>query len=251
MKIKGLSIIALICLVIVLTIDLSSFKIPEIIVGTADKSENLIHTLLISYLASYIFYFLNIYLKDRQEQKAIFPLIANNVISIIGNNQSIIKALKHQSINSSLKYLPSQTEFKELLKVVNPKDNAPMFFKDKSWIYLFQNRRESTLKTIDKIFASGKHVDDNLRLILLKIQSSLYLKEDYAFNSDNYDKSSLETYSLVFYKYFALIQELHDFYNKNLKKHYERSLPDKINVLVPVGDKFKLVVKDKKDYLSK
>jgi hypothetical protein len=55
MKIKGLSIIALICLVIVLTIDLSSFKIPEIIVGTANKSENLKHTLSISYLASYIF----------------------------------------------------------------------------------------------------------------------------------------------------------------------------------------------------
>ncbi len=178
-------------------------------------------------------------------------MIANNVISIIVNNQSIIKALKNLPINSSLKDSPSQTEFKELLKVVNPKDNAPMFFKDKSWIYLFQNRRKSTLKTIDKVFSSGKHVDDNLRLILLKMQSSLYLKEDYAFNSDDYDKQSLETYNLVFYKYFTLIQELNDFYKKNLKKHYERSLPNKINVLVPVGDKFKLEVKDKKDYLSK
>jgi hypothetical protein len=35
-----------------------------------------------------------------------------------------------------------------------------MFYKNKSWTYLFQNRRESTLKTIEKVFASGKHVDD-------------------------------------------------------------------------------------------
>ena len=251
MKIKGLSIIALVCLVIVLTIDFTSFKIPELVEGTASKIENLIYTLCISYLASYIFYFLNVYLKEKQEQKAIFPLIAGNVISIIGNNKSIVKALNQQAKDKALNKYPTKNEFKQLLKTVNPKANAPLYFKDKSWIFLFRNRRENTLNTIEKIFSSGKHVDDNLRLILLKMQSSLYLKEEYAFNSESYDKPTLETYSLVFYKYFELIQELEFFYEKNLKKHYERNLPDKINVLIPVGDKYKLVVKDKKDYLSK
>lgn len=246
MNIKGLSIIAVLCLAIVLTIDFSSFKIPELVNGTGTKFETLIYTLSISYLASYIFYFLNVYLKEKKERKSIFPLIANNVISILVNNQSIINALKQQPINSSLKDLPTLNEFKELLKKVNPKQNAPMYYKGESWIFLFQNRRESTLKTIDKIFASGKYVDDHLRMILLKMQSSLYLRGDYAFNSDNCEKESLTEYSLVFYKYFELIQELREFYDKNLKKYYEQSLPGKVNVLVPVGDKFKIVVKDRK-----
>lgn len=225
MNIKGLSIIATICLVIVLTIDFTPFKFPELFEGTGAKAEILIYTLSISYLASYIFYFLNIYLKERQERKAIFPVVAHNVISILVNNQSIINTLKQQPINSlSLKDLPSQDEFKDLLKNVNPRHIAPTYFKDKSWIFLFQNRRESTLKTIDKILASGKHVDAQLRTILLKMESSLYLKEDYAFNSENCEKDSLEEYSLVFHKYFQLIQELREFYDKYLKKHYEQSL---------------------------
>lgn len=247
MNIKGLSIIAVFCLTTVLTIDFTSFKMPELIEGTGTKAETLIYTFCISYLASYIFYFLNVYLKEKRERNSILPLIASNVISIIVNNQSIINALKQQPINSSLKDLPAKEEFKELLKKVNPNQNAPMFFKNRPWTYLFQNRRESTLKTIDKIFASGKHVDEDLRVILLKMQSSLYLREDYAFNLDNYEKETLADYSLVFYNYFELIQKLRVFYEKNLKKYYEQSLPDKLNVLVPVGDgKFKIDIQNRK-----
>lgn len=236
MKIRGLSIIAVFCLAIVITIDFTTLKIPELIDRTGAKFEMLIYTLSISYLASYIFYFLNIYLKEKQEQKAIFPLIASNVISILVNNQSIINALKTQRENSSLRDLPTQSEFKDLLKNVNPKQNAPMFYKNKPWTYLFQNRRESTLKTIDKVFASGKHVDDHLRMILLKMQSSLYLREDYAFNSDNCEKESLEDYNLVFYKYFELIQELREFYDKHLKRYYEQTLPKRTKKAVQIGD---------------
>lgn len=241
MNIKSLSIFAVFCLVVILIIDFSSFKIPELVEGTATRAESLIYTLCISYIASYIFYFLNVYLKEKKERDSILPLIANDVILILVNNQSIIKALKQQPINSSLNDTPTQEEFKELLKKVDPNENAPMFYKDKSWIYLFQNRRQSTLKKIEKIFISGKHVDVHLRVILLQMQSSLYLKEDYAFNSSSFKKKSLADYSLVFYKYFRLIQELRKFYNKNLKKYYERSLPDKVAVLIPVeDDKFKI-----------
>lgn len=236
MKIRGLSIIAAFCVAIVITIDFTALKVPELIDGKGAKIEMLIYTLSISYLTSYIFYFFNVYLKEKQEQKAIFPLIASNVITILVNNQSIISTLKNQPLNCSLRDLPTQSEFKELLKNVNPNQNAPRFYKNKPWIYLFQNRRESTLKTIDKVFASGKHVDDQLRMILLKMQSSLYLQEDYAFNSDNCEKESLEDYSLVFYKYFELIQELREFYDKHLKRYYEQTLPKRAKKVFQIGD---------------
>jgi hypothetical protein len=240
MNIKGLSIFAVFCLVIVLIIDFSTFKIPELIEGTATRAETLIYTLCISYIASYIFYVLNVYLKEKKERDSILPLIANDVILIIVNNQSIINALKQQAINSPLKDLPTQEEFKQLLKDVDPKKNAPKFYKDKPWTYLFQNRRESTLGKIDKIFSLGKHVDAQLRATLFKMQRSLYLREDYAFNSSSYEEDSLAEYSLVFYNYFELIHELLAFYEKNLKKYYEQSLPEKMHILTPIGDdKFK------------
>jgi hypothetical protein len=178
MNIKGLSIFAVFCLVIVLIIDFTTFKIPELIEGTAKRAETLIYTLCISYIASYIFYALNVYLKEKKERDSILPLIANDVILIIVNNQSIINALKQQAINSPLNDLPTQEEFRQLLKDVDPKKNAPMFYKTKPWTYLFQNRRENTLDKIDKIFSLGKHVDAQLRAILFKIQRTLFLRED-------------------------------------------------------------------------
>lgn len=241
MNIKGLSIIAGFCLAIVLIIDFTTIKFQELIEGTGARTETLIYTLCISYIASYIFYFLNVYLKEKKERNSILPLLANDVILIIVNNQSIINALKQQPINSSLKDLPTQEEFKQLLKEVDPKKNAPMFYENRPWIYLFHNRRKSTLDKIDKIFSLGKHVDDQLRAILFKMQRSLYLSEDYAFNSSSCKKDNLAEYSLVFYNYFELIQELLEFYEKNLKKYFERSLPDKMYVLTPIEDgKFKI-----------
>ncbi len=128
-----------------------------------------------------------------------------------------------------------------MLKDVDPKKNAPKFYKDKPWTYLFQNRRVSTLDKIDKIFSLGKHVDAQLRATLFKMQRSLYLREHYAFNSSSYEKDYLAEYSLVFYNYFELIQELLGFYQKNLKKYYERSLTEKMHILTPIGDdKFKI-----------
>jgi hypothetical protein len=77
MNIKGLSIIAFFCLATILVIDFTTIKIPELIEGTADRAETLIYTLCISYIASYIFYFLNVYLKEKKERDSILPLIAN------------------------------------------------------------------------------------------------------------------------------------------------------------------------------
>lgn len=53
MNVKGLSIIAIVCLGAIITIDFTSFKLPVIAEGTGAKSEELIHALSLSYLASY------------------------------------------------------------------------------------------------------------------------------------------------------------------------------------------------------
>lgn len=85
-------------------------------------------------------------------------------------------------------------------------------------VLFISEQKGKYFEKIDKIFASGKHVDEQLSMILLKMQSSLYMREDYAFNSSNYDKDTLVEYSTIFYNYFELIQELRSFYDKNLKK---------------------------------
>jgi len=224
MKIKGLTIIAIICIGLLVWINFIDLKFDELTKGSGVKFEYFIETISLSYLAAYIFYFLNIYLVDRNERKTILPFISRNVISIIVNNHSILNCLKNDP-KLSLDFYPEKDEYKELLKKVNPKDKAPYYYKNENWIYLFRNRQESTREMINRIFLSGKHVDEELRRILLEINYSLYLKDDYAFNSEEFDKKNLEDYHLVFSNYFDLIRELKNYYDKNLKSYYLTTIP--------------------------
>lgn len=224
MKIKGLSIIAIVCIGLLVWINFFDFKFYELIKGTGTKVESFAEIISLSYIAAYIFYFLNIYLVDRNERKSILPFIAKNVNMIISNNHSIINCLKN-SPKLSIDYFPQKDEYKELLCKVNPNDKAPFYYKNESWVYLFKNRQESTRNLIDRILLSGKHVDDKLRRVLLEINYSLYLKDDYAFNSYDYEKKNLEDYHLVFSNHFDLIQELKTYFDENLKYHFNMSLP--------------------------
>jgi hypothetical protein len=218
MKIKGLSIIALISLLIVVWINFINFKFET---SLSDfKIENLIENLCMSYIAGYIFFFLNSYLVEREEKKHIMPFIARNVIGIIVNNYSIINCL-NGNMSIKLDKYPDLDEFKTLLSKVNPKDKSPFFFKNQNWLFLFDNRKKSTISSIDRILISGKYVDEELRAVVLKMSNSLYLKDDYAFNSIDYEKQNLSEYAKVFYDYFTLINQLNNYYNKNLKKYYD------------------------------
>jgi hypothetical protein len=223
MKIKGLTVVALICLGLLVWINLFEYKFEELVAGTGAKIEYFAEALSLSYLAAYIFYFLNVYLVSRSERKTILPFIANNVSLIIVNNHSIICCLKNNN-KLSRDYFPSSKEYKELLRNVAPKTNVPFYCQNKSWTYLFQNRQKSTREGINRIFMSGKHVDEELRRILLEMEWSLYLREDYAFNSDVFERDNLEEYHGVFSNYFMLIQDLKKYYDNNLKKYNHNEL---------------------------
>ncbi|RTY85832.1 hypothetical protein [Flavobacterium sp. GT3R68] len=227
MKIKGLTIIAIISFGIVYWINFIDFKFAGMISGKAEKIESLIENLCMSYLAGYMFYFLNIYLVERREKKLILPFVSRNVINLIVNNYSIICCLRN---NQKIDFdnFPSKSEFNVLLEKVNPKDKIPFYYKNENWIFLFNKRQDSTLNYINRIFLSGKHIDEELRKILLEMQFSQYLQDNYAFNSDELKDKNLSTYSLIFYNHFQLIKELHTYYEKNLKTYYMGSIAKSI-----------------------
>ena len=115
MKIKGLTVIAIICTGLLVWINIVDFKFDELVKGIGAKFEYYIETICLSYLAAYVFYFVNIYLVDRNERKTILPFIARNVISIIVNNHSILNCLKNDP-KLSIDFYPNKDEYKVLLK---------------------------------------------------------------------------------------------------------------------------------------
>lgn len=224
MKMKGLTISAIVCVLLLVGLIFFDFHFDGLSESTASKFEYFIETISLSYLAAYVFYFVNVYLVEKRERKAIMPFVARNVLSIIVNNRSILNCLKNDSKLPG-DYFPEKAEYKELLNNVDPKSSPPFYYKDKTWIYFLRIRQESTRELIERIFISGKHVDDELRAILLDISTSLFLKEDYAFFSEDFDKPSLDGYQTVFANHFENIRLLKDYYEKYLKAYYQTSLP--------------------------
>jgi phage terminase large subunit len=147
------------------------------------------------------------------------PFVARNVIGIIVNNYSIINCI-NGNMKMTLSEYPTLDELKVSLSKINPKNKLPLFYKNENWIYLFKIRQKSTIQTIERILLAGKHIDEELRSILLNMYSSLYLKEEYAFNSDDFEEEDLSKYSRVIKTHFDLIEKLNSYYNKNLKKYY-------------------------------
>ncbi len=179
--------------------------------------------LCLSYIAGYIFYFLNVYLVEKQEKRSILPYISFKTIGIINNSNHIIKVLK-QDVHLK-KFYPTEKEFEELLKYDNVKNLKIYNFEKHNLVSFLTSRRNATIKTINKILKSGKHVDDELKSILFSLKDSLFLKKGFAFNFPTFDIKKFPDYDLVFFKYFQDIERLDSYFQKNFKKYYLLNYP--------------------------
>ena len=225
MKIKGLTIIFFLALTITVWINFVDYKFStlSIFIGKEDKLEEVIDNFCLSYIAGYFFYFINVYLVEREEKKSILPYIAFKVILILGRNDHLIKILKKDG--KLKKHYPSKDEFEKLLDKSNLDDLKIFNFEKYTFVEYLRYNRNSILKNINKILKSGKYVDDELKVILFSLKESLFLEKDYAFNSADFDLSKMKTYYNVFYKYSENVKKLENYFNRNLKKYYYLNYP--------------------------
>lgn len=225
MKIKGLTIIFFFALTITVWINFVDYKFPTLsmFIGKEGKLESVIDSFCLSYIAGYFFYFINVYLVEREEKKSILPYISFKVNLILGRYDHLIQVLKKDG--KLKKFYPSKDEFEELLEKKNLEDLKIFNFEKYNFIDYLKYNRNSNLKNINKILKSGKYVDDELKVILFNLKESLFMKKDYAFNSLDFDLSKMQTYNNVFYKYSEDIKKLETYFDNNLKKYYYLNYP--------------------------
>ena len=210
MKIKGLSIIALVSLLIVVWINFIDFKFETSL--NAVKIENLIENLCMSYNAGYIFFFLNSYLVEREEKKHIMPYISSNVMSLISNNHTIIHNITGV-MKFDFSWWLTEQEFKEHLSKIQSQEKVKFYFPKDDWTFFLNKRNTSTIDTVDKLLLSGKYLDEELRNILFEIRGSSFLRQDCnLFSEYNY-----KTWN----RYFKRIEKLKPYFDKNLKEYYK------------------------------
>jgi hypothetical protein len=210
MKIKGLSIMALISLLIVVWINFIDFKFETSL--NAVKVENLIENLCMSYFAGYIFFFLNNYLVEREEKKHIMPYIASYVMRLISNNHTIIDNITGV-MKSDFNLWLTEQEFKEHLSKIQSQEKVKFYFPKEDWTFFLNKRNFSTIDSVEKLLLSGKYLDEELRNILFEIRCSSFLRED----SNLFSVNNYKTWN----RYFERIQKLKPYFDKNLKEYYK------------------------------
>ncbi|MDG2432569.1 hypothetical protein [Flavobacterium sp.] len=225
MKIKGLTIIFFLTLLITVWINFVNYKFSVIpfFLGKADKLEGMIDGFCLSYITGYFFYFINVYLVERTEKKSILPYISFKIKLVLDRNNHFIQVLK-KDIKLRKNY-PTKEEFEILLEKKNLDDLKIFNFEKYNFLEYLKYNRNSTLKNINKILKSGKYVDEELKEILLSLKESLFLKKDYAFNSQDFDLSKMKTYYNVLYNYSQDIKALQNYFDRNLKKYYCLNYP--------------------------
>lgn len=225
MKIKGLTIIFIFALTVTVWINFIDFKFPTLSLfqNKESKLETVIDNFCLSYIAGYFFYFINVYLVERSERKSIMPYIAFKTVIILSRNNHLIQILKRDS--KLKKYYPKKNEYENLLEKKNLDDLKIFNFEKFTFLEYLKYNRKSIIKSINKILKSGKHVDDELRIILFDLKESLFLKSNYAFNSEDFDLLKMKTYDNVFYKYFEIVEKLDEYFITNLEKYYYLNYP--------------------------
>jgi len=228
---KYLSLLFILSLISITWINFINIKIIEI--NNGYKLEKIIENICEGYVISYIFYIICIYYPEKNDRKFILPWISKKIEFIInGNNNLVEEILSSNNINNSnlikLEY-PNGASWKNYLKNINPKGKTNqkkmqlliggikynnVTKQSEIWSFYLMRNKENTNERINDLLSNSKYIDGNLLRILLEMKDSLFLKDNWGFNSNSFNKMDLSEFSLVFENYFKLIKNLSIYYNK-------------------------------------
>lgn len=221
---KILKLALIISILLVIWINFLQFcHFPELIENTGEKINNILTKLSLSYICSFVFYYITIYTPEKSN----FEMLYTKVENIIINNIE----LKNDLLRSSELNVPieSQSDFKKVLSKIyindKPKKDklrvisiggnsyiAEKVYND-AWDVHISKINKKTLDSVLDILNSFKYMDRELKSILLKMKYDLFLKYDYKSNRSN----NLENLNRLFSSYFDLINQLSNYYNKAVK----------------------------------
>lgn len=218
MKIRGLTFIFILTLTVTFWINFGDYKFNTIwfLSDKALKLESMIDNFCLSYIAGYFFYFLNVYLAERDDKKSILPFVGFRTRQIIDSNHQLIRIL-YKDVKIKYAY-PKKEDFKELLSNENLNQIKIYNFEHLTFPEFLEMNRKKTLKHINFILNTGDKVDDELKSILFSLKESLFLKKGFVVNNF-LDKD------LVFEKYFIELEKLKNYFNGNLVKYYALRFP--------------------------
>lgn len=163
-------------------------------------SSEVILWITLSYISSFVFYTLTIYLPERVSSKNIHRVIVPYLSSVISDTKGIfysfLAASKRQCDMKNLK----EEDFLEIFKNINPTDRSTRldYLGFGNWFEYLEHQKRRIRRTMDKILTYERYLDSEFILILEKNHNSTFFEildfiehkpmpyKDFAFLADSY-----------------------------------------------------------------
>ncbi len=193
----------------------------ELFSGAAILGE-IFYNLSLAILASAIFYFVVIHLKDFYDKRDVFKIVSNRLNGFINiRNRIQMEIVAKNNLPFDNKNI-SEDLIKEIFSKINPSDNSPVvIFPTKgkhTWLdflILFSNK---SLDLIKDTYQFMPYLDKALLNLLYKIESSNFIVNLKSFDSTpNYEYADLTPFAKSFYNYSKIIDELDSYIEEKTK----------------------------------
>lgn len=181
------------------------------------------YSLCISIMASYIFYFIVVHLKEQADKDNIDAFVAIKVFGILNDFKIQMRELKRESKFSEEDYYLSQGQLGLIFKAISPKGKAPLILGQSGqhgdWMLYLKMNNERVQKSIQKIFAKMTFLDSKLVKILADIDDCDHFNAIESMYGMQFSNTDMSAWSGMFHRYSVLMECLDIYYQSRLEDY--------------------------------
>lgn len=219
---KFLSGVFIICIVFIFIYKLYLIDIKEIF-NNASRVGDIFYNLSLAYSASFIFYFITIYIKEQRDKKIYYKLVSLKIKNIVDNTKDFV-SLAANHINYKLKNeYPTNEDIEEIFTNTNSNDETNVYYiKDSEFVcftYVQYLRKQitSNKELIQSMYTKMQFLDSEFVELLSKIENNPVSTCINMYTNAPLCNPNLYVIGLKYYSYMQLIKELEKYYYSKIK----------------------------------
>lgn len=201
----------------IIDIKLRFLVIPELF-KNGSLFENDIYNLSIAYLASFVFYYLVVFLPGKRNRRLFHTYVSKQIDHLLRNTTWIVSSfIKNDNPKKYPYQLPDDENLKKLIAKSKPNDSGHrgytqpngQFVQITLWQTIVNNKFE-VMSTIDRLSIRAPQFDNTLTNLLMEIEEcTLFYSIDQ--NQTHYSGSSLKLLADYFIEYYSLLRKISNY----------------------------------------
>lgn len=186
---------------------------------------SLLSALSLAFIASYIFYYIVVVLKEKRDAKNINLIISHWIKELIGRGRSIVYLLEEAAERTSYHDWEkiTQHEFEDLCMAANPtkeskkrllsfihQPNKPTYGQ-----LVFHNSIQNVNSLIDRIFVYMPYLESDLITLISALKQSSHFKNA-EFLGNKIGNQDFSAFSKDMFEYLQMLKDIADYHNKTM-----------------------------------